>query len=188
MVGLEKARITMSKWMASALLVLTLPAPGAQAQEKAEKPKGPATPLKLQVVLNRHDGERKVGSWPYTLSLNADDAQARTCAAMMVPLKYQAPEAHGNVVYKSVGNTVECRAESLADGRFKVACSVEQSTVDPRKTAESEAIALLPPVLRSFKAEGAVILRDGQTAQYVAGSDPLSGETLKVDLTLNVAR
>jgi hypothetical protein len=173
--------------MASALLVAALPA-GTSADEKPDKPAKPATPLKVQVVLNRHEGEKKVGSWPYTLSLNADDGPARTSAGIMVPVKYQAPESQGNVVYKSVGNTVECRASSLADGRFKVACTVEQSTVEPRKSAGSEASALVPPVLRSFKTDGALILRDGQTAQFLAGSDPANGETLKVDVTLNLVR
>ena len=40
-------------------------------------------------------------------------------------------------------------------------------------------------MLRNFRSQTNVILRDGQSVQYVAATDPVSGELLKIDVTLN---
>lgn len=44
------------------------------------------------------------------------------------------------------------------------------------------------PVLRNFKSSSSMILRDGQTGQYLAATDPVGGEVLKIDVTLNVVK
>ena len=43
-----------------------------------------------------------------------------------------------------------------------------------------------PPVFRSFQSNNALALRDGQSQQYVAAADPVTGETIRVDVTLTV--
>ena len=43
-----------------------------------------------------------------------------------------------------------------------------------------------PAVFRSFDSDNTLVLRDGQTRQYVAAADPVSGETIRVDVTLTV--
>ena len=185
----------MRKKMSAALLALVLMGAGAKAEDeqKAEKPRKPGTPLKLQVVFSRYQGERKVGSFPYTLSVNADDRPTRLRMGINVPLMYEGKEFPGNVVYKSVGNNVDCSAEALDDGRFKVACSLEQSSVhsangERKATGSGGDTSLLPPLLRTFSSEATLLLRDGQTAQYAAATDPVSGEVLKIEVTLNVVK
>ena len=44
------------------------------------------------------------------------------------------------------------------------------------------------PLFRTFNATLDPILRDGQTIQAIASTDPVSGEVVKIDVTLNVVK
>jgi hypothetical protein len=44
------------------------------------------------------------------------------------------------------------------------------------------------PVIRTFRASNNLVLRDGQTRQFTAGADRITGEVVKVDVTLKVAK
>ncbi len=182
----------MSKTM-PAVLALFLAASAVTAgepEQKAQPPQKSPTPLKVQVVFNRFQGEKKVASHVYALPVSADDGRTDIRMGIQVPLKYEGKEFPGNVVFKSVGNWVSCSAEALGDGRFKLKCGLEQSSVDsPEQDAQKGGSGSgSPPVLRSFSSDATLFLRDGQTAQYVVATDPLTGEVLKVDVTLTIAK
>jgi len=171
-----------------ALLTLLLGA-NVGAEEEAQEPKKFPTPLRVQILLSRYQGERNVGSFPYTLAVNADDRPSHMRMGIQVPYK----EVQGNFVYKSVGNNLECGAAALEDGRYRLNLTVEQSSVysngaDSKSGAVTGADPLRPPVLRTFNSSANVMLRDGQSAQLTAATDPVSGEVLKIDVTLNVVK
>ena len=42
------------------------------------------------------------------------------------------------------------------------------------------------PAYRSFESDNTLVLRDGQSQQYISAADRISGETIRVDVTLNV--
>lgn len=180
----------------SPVLALVLSA-GAAARADQDTPKPPqklGVPVKLQVVFNRFQGEKKVASVPYTLSATADGEPTRLHMGIQVPLKFEGKDVPGNVVYKNAGNDLDCRVVALDDGRFKVSCNLRQSSV---YTGNSESRAagsaggetpLLPPILKNFETDALLILRDGQTAQHTAAADPVTGELLKVDVTLTVVK
>jgi hypothetical protein len=44
------------------------------------------------------------------------------------------------------------------------------------------------PVLRNFKSTSSLILRDAQSGRYVAATDPVTGEVLQIDVTLNLVK
>ncbi len=88
------------------------------------------------------------------------------------------------VMFKDVGTNLDCDAEALDDGRFKLNFSLEQGAL---ATGDWGTVSSTP-VLRNFKSRSSLILRDGQTGRYVAATDPVSGEVLHIDVTLNVVR
>lgn len=173
-------------------LALTLVLAGAvAAQEKAEAriPRKPPTPLRVQVVFLKYQGEKKVSSLPYTLSVNADDeGTVRLRAGINVPLVTRL-EGASQLLFKSVGTNIGCSAESLEDGRYKLNLSADQSSIysaeGPISWAVSDAPLGKQTVLRDFSADLSTVLRDGQTVQYAAATDPLTGETVKVEVTLS---
>jgi hypothetical protein len=44
------------------------------------------------------------------------------------------------------------------------------------------------PLFRNFSSSFALLLKDGQSATYTSAVDPVSGETIKVDVTLTVLK
>jgi hypothetical protein len=44
------------------------------------------------------------------------------------------------------------------------------------------------PVFRSFRSTNTLVLRDGQTRQFTAATDRVSGEVVRIDVTLNVVK
>jgi hypothetical protein len=44
------------------------------------------------------------------------------------------------------------------------------------------------PVLHTFRSESRLLLRDGESTQFVAPSDPVSGDRIEIDVTLQVRK
>jgi hypothetical protein len=44
------------------------------------------------------------------------------------------------------------------------------------------------PAFRAFNATFSMLLRDGQTMQYASATDSVSGEVVKIDVSLNVLK
>jgi hypothetical protein len=184
-----------------ALLVVSTAA-SAAAQEKPERPRKLPTPLRVQIVFSKYQGERKVSSLPYTLSVNADDRATAMRMGIQVPLiqSVMTPARPSENIpsawtYRDVGTSLDCSAETLGDGSFRLAFSLEQSSLSStdvdRKAAGGavvETAVANAPLLRNFKSQTSMVMRDGQTAQYVAATDPVSGEVLKIDVTLSVLK
>jgi hypothetical protein len=171
----------LSRWLLAAVAVL--PPAAASAQERTEKT---LTPLKVQVVFARYQGEKKVSSLPYTL-LVTDDHRRVTTVRMGVQVPIQVQTEKGMTTsYRDVGTNVDCGAENLGEGRYKLNFGLEQMSVSSGE-ARAAASSGAAPVIHGFRSNTTMILRDGQSGQYTA-TDPVNGETLRIDVTLNVLK
>ena len=75
------------------------------------------------------------------------------------------------------------------DGFYKVNLTVTDSSVYfPDRDKDPPPTKTAPPAFRSFTSTFGILLRDGQTGQYTSVTDPVSGEVLKIDATLNVLK
>src|SRR6476660_7692216 len=99
------------------VLTITINAVPALSQERApSSPVTPVTPLKVQVVLSRYDGEKKLSSMPYTLLVNAGERDNRVTLRMGVSLPVTGVGASGpTVTVHDIGTNMDCTA-SPADG------------------------------------------------------------------------
>jgi hypothetical protein len=189
------------------LLGLLLAAPAATPEEKSPvpEPKGGITPLSVRLTFVRSQGEKKISSLPYTLICNAtaNDHERRSAKLRMgieVPVMVTVGFKDGpsSIQYKNVGTNIDCSASPADEGRFRLDLIVEQSSV--YSAAEERIRAAAPegestlqgfgerPVFRTFDTNFTPLLRDGQTAQYTAATDPISGEVMRIDVTLNVLK
>jgi hypothetical protein len=157
-------------------------------------PAKPLVPLKVQLVLSRMKGEKKISSLPYVLGVAANDrtwTNLRMGVDVPIARKGDSTPATG-ISYRSVGTNIDCVAESTADGSYKVTFRVEDSSVlldaSAKEDSQTTAIAGDMPAFRSFKSNFIVVLRDGQTTQYASAVDPVSGEVMKIDVTLSVIK
>ena len=174
--------------------------PGAQEKPAPQAEKRPAiVPLKVQVVISRYQGEKKVSSLPYTLSTNANDRGSSSLrmgaqvpiATTMMPLvdsvgKATVPQSFQ---YKDVGTNIDCSAGTTDDGRFRLVITIEDSSiiVDEGK-AQPGVVVKGNPSFRSFRTTETLLLRDGQSLQFTSAADKITGDVVKVDVTLTVVK
>jgi hypothetical protein len=159
------------------VLALALVATGLQANEEATKPHGPGVPLRLQVVFNRYLAEKTMSSHAYALMVETGGEVATLKAGLQVPILRDGI----TVNFKDAATTIQCAAEDLSNGRFKLSLELDQTAPTETRTPNA-------PVLHTFGWIGSLTLRDGQAVQYLSSSDPVTGETLKVEVTLAVVR
>lgn len=194
--------------MTKSLFVLALAAALASTAVRAQdKPTAPAAakpaptptvPLKVQIVISRYQGEKKISSMPYTLSVNAGANGTNRASIRMgaqVPVMMMAAPvvdgqkmpAGGPIQYKDIGTNIDCDAQAIEDGRFRIQVNVDDSSVYPDDQKRDPATSGSPS-FRSFRATDSMMLRDGATSQFTAAVDKVSGETVKIDVTLTVVK
>ncbi len=196
----------MIRVLIAALLVVS--AASVRAQEAPPAPQGasraPAlVPLKVTLVISRYQGDKKLSSLPYTLMLTANERQTtRLRLGTQVPVVStvfaatsggkETPPPMQSYNYKDVGTNIDCEASTAADGAFKLTLTIADSSVyypdRTETTVASVVTATGAPAFRSFNSTFNILLRDGQTSQYIAATDTVSGQTLRLDATVNVQK
>ena len=187
------------------LLAVTPAAPFATLQDKAPQkeaaataPEGAVVSLKVEVTVGRYQGEKRISNVPYTLAVSTGGqrnmAHLRMTAQIpVVSTSYTAATPGGAGVnpltsyqYKDVGTQIDCSATVGETGRYLLAITIDDSSVYPEgEPAKSPTGA---PSFRSFRSSETVVLRDGQSTQFVAATDKITGETVKVDVRLTVMK
>jgi hypothetical protein len=173
------------------------------AQEKSKVGAGTgATTLKVQVTLAEMEGEKKVVSLPYTYYLRAAEAGSGpgspwTKLRMGSRIPVYAGKDNG-MQYIDVGTNIDSRAVNSDDGRFDVSLNLERSWVEgdvlvpmerpTGQTAETHAGPFREPIIRQFKTELNLTMRDGQTTQSTLATDPLSAKVSSITVTVNVVK
>jgi len=178
----------------TAVLLVAIAMPIVAQDQKPAVPAPNAT-MKVQLVLSRYQGEKKISSLPYTLTVSTDERRSNTGRAGLrlgaqVPITTMVREGSDekarlvpSVQYRDVGTNIDCLVNALDDGRFRLELTIEDSSVDT-----SPATNTTHPAFKSFRTNDQMILRDGQSAQYSTATDKLSGEVWKVDVTVNVVK
>jgi hypothetical protein len=166
------------------------PNAGAPAQSRESR----VVPLKLQVVLSKYQGEKKVSSMPYILSLAT--GQPRVSLRMGGEIPVATTSAVGTVPavvsfnYRAVGTNIDCWATALDEGRYSVNIGLEDSSVysaDQDVKGLSKSASDMPS-FNTFKVNENVILKDGESSQFTSATDKISGQVIKVDVTLTVLK
>jgi hypothetical protein len=179
----------------TALLALCLAAAGTalRADDK------PVVPLRVQIVIARYQGDKKVSNLPYTLIVNANLSKTslRLGSQVPVPTTSYTPIAAGGAgvnpltsyQYRDVGIKIDCNAGTLDDGRYKLDLAIEDSSVyGDDQIPASQSKSALGASFRQFSSVNTVVLKDGQTSQFTVATDKVNGEVTKVDVTLNVLK
>lgn len=175
-----------------------------RAEQLAELERANAvTPIDIEVVISRFQGDKRVSTLPYALTVNATNqvggpdtinraplTQLRMGGDVPVPTRAPFPSADGKpalvgpVTYQNVGTQIECQARRLSNGQFEVRLAVSDSSVAAPQGSDAGSL----PVIRKFEATNRLVLRDGQTKQFTAATDRITGEMVRVDVTLRVAK
>jgi len=93
-----------------------------------------------------------------------------------------------NFKYRNVGTNIDCRAIDRGQGRYELSLDVENSSALAGEDKGNEASMPGVPLFRRFEAHSSPVLRDGQSVQTIASTDPVTGEVVKIDVTMNVVK
>jgi len=158
-------------------------------------------PLKIQIVLTEFDGSQKVSSLPYAMYTVATDAhnhrRDHLRFGVRVPVSTSSNSSAGSAQYTyiDVGTNIDCAAVDLENGQFSLDLSVERSSVaisvPDGKATDWKPGAPSPgpqPLIRSFRDDLDLIMRDGQTMEGSSAVDPITGHVLKIEVALNVLK
>lgn len=162
-------------------------------------------PLKVDVVIARFQADKKVSSAPFTLWVGAVDPRQNTGFVSIrmgidVPVGSRSEtvpnRANGTSTtttqtpeYRNVGTSIDCRATQLEDGRFSVEVQVYDSSIFTAGGDERAALKVTDPMaFKSFTMNNKLSVRSGQTVEYSTATDRISGEVVKVEVTVNVVK
>ncbi|HEX8879769.1 MAG TPA: hypothetical protein VF749_07060 [Candidatus Acidoferrum sp.] len=147
--------------------------------------------LRVQVVFTEYEGDKKLKSLPYSflVTTHTRDAwpEAKIRVGSRVPV-YTGGE-HGSVTYMDVGTNIDCRAEAVAEGQYRVYLNLERSWVEGDVLVAVEKAnppqAFHEPVVRQYKTELSPVLKDGQSVETSLATDPLSGKVVKLEVSIS---
>lgn len=171
----------------------TTPVPATPPTRSTSTPDvslGELTPLKIQVTISRYQGDRRISSLPYMLSINSND---RSSSSLRIGAQVPVTTAAGETKTTSsqyLGTSIDCSARTIDDGRYRLSVSIDDSSIDSDEPSGSTSLPRDGRALaiRSFRLSNSVVLRDGQSTQFTTALDRLSGETVKVDVALTVVK
>ncbi len=193
------------RWILAAVFVAgALTAVGAQekpvpAQTPAPTASNPGvgrpqTGLRVQIVLARYQGEKRISNLPYVLGVVSNGTKTSLRVGSQLPI---AQSVKGDAVavtsynYRDLGTNIDCQAQDTPGGMYNLAITISDSSVQldaQEGSATKKATVADVPAFRAFNATFSMLLRDGQTVQYASATDSVSGEVVKIDVTLNVLK
>ena len=202
-----------SVWLGACAVLLMFAAPAAKAQDKpATQTASPEVivPAKLQIVLTEYDGTKKISSMPYSIPLvlqgTALTSSLRT--GVRVPVNtIISKTGEASFQYIDVGTNIDVSDIAYrmnhvlpTPGRFSVEIKIDRSSVyvpsrdkDGHIDGGKDWTAGEPPpgdepMIRQFRGDMTLLLRDGQEAEATVATDPLTGRVLKVEAVLTVLK
>jgi hypothetical protein len=190
--------------IATAALLLAALAMGTPWGSSQEKPKSEdaatethqteTTPLKISITFTEFEGDKKVKSLPYTTIVNADSKNPKSVVKIGSRVPVYTGKEYG-MQYLDVGSNIDCLAHRTKDNKFDLLLSLERSwvegnvavAVDPAVASQTSG-QFPEPIVRQFRSELSLTLRDGQTVESSFATDPLSGKVFRVEVSLNVVK
>ena len=165
-------------------------ATAAVASPSTPAPPEQITPLKIQVLLTEFDGAKKVKSLPYVSYVNAVSNSNRH-EFTKIRLGTKVPVYAGKdagMQYIDVGTNIDCSASQSEAGTYGLRVVVERSWVDGSTDFTGTAGQPPEPIIRQFKNEMEVTLRDGQTSEPTVATDSITGKVMKIEVSLSVLK
>ena len=179
------------------LVSMLVSAAAARAQEPDGAPgPGVAVPLSVEVTISRYRGDELVSSRPYVLAMTAYEHPGPAASLSLggnVPLltPMRGPAGAGEpprtVTYQTTRVAIDCRARHVGEGRYETTVMIDETSVGGENQPSADSFrAPDTPFVREFASDNTLVLRDGESRQYLAAADLVSGETIRVDVTLTV--
>jgi hypothetical protein len=188
---------------ATTIALSALAAMPARAQGTQDKPAPlPTVPSKVDVVISRFQGEKKVSSQPYVLMPSSDprgngyaqvrigvDVPVGVTTTTRLPEGGREGQSTTKPSYQNVGTNIDCRVTPLAEGKYSVYVSVTDSSIfTPDASSGGRSMETTTPAIRTFQASNTMTMRDGQTMLLTTATDKVTGDLLKIEVTFSLVK
>jgi Flp pilus assembly secretin CpaC len=181
--------------MCIAPLPLLAQEPATTARAEAAQPAARQAfiPLKVLVTILRYQGDKKISSVPYSIPITIG-GQTRVVFNIGASVPYPTTREVDKVStpsysYRNVGvNIILSNQLVVEPGLYKLDVDVSDSSLATSAQIQETPAIRGVPIFRNFNAHGTLLLRDGQTTQLATAGDPITGETMRVDVTLSVVK
>src|SRR4030095_2875761 len=126
--------------------------------------------VKIDIVLSRVKGTAKLSNLPFSLNAVTDGSPTTLRLGSNVPIPQPTfgPVAPGTAntpivayTYQNIGSNIDCSVSLLADGRYQISLALDDSSL-----AEGSQPGSGAPVIRSYRMNTRLLLRDGQPSQF----------------------
>jgi len=193
-----------------ALLLMCAPllvcAQGTKAPDAAENATAePSTPVKLQIVLSEYDGAKKIANLSYAMPLivvggKPSGAYSTLRIGVKVPVTTADSKTGATQIqYIDVGTSIDARVGHADDAKYQVDLKVDRSSlyvtshdrdgkIVGKEWSDGEAPPTTQPLVRQYRGDVGLFLREGQPAEGTVATDPLTGHVFKVEVTLIVVK
>ena len=186
-----------------AAMLLTIAVPRSSAAQQLTpgwKPDEGTTPpavatLKVTVVISRWEGEKKVANSPFVLmvvssygeravrGMDGDSTSIQMGSDYPLPAGTMADgKPTTGITYRALGTNLRAAAHPVKDAGYNVFVSVQDSQV----SAVQGGMQL--PRFQTFRSDNRLTIRDGQTMQFTVATDTVTGQVIKLDVTVNVVK
>jgi len=189
----------------ASLLLLGILSPTVLAQDKPKtddktKVEVQTTPIKVQIVFTEFEADKKIKSLPYVMYMNAPDSSELRAGWVKFRIGSRLPIYVGKneMQYMDVGTNVDARSAYTGDGHVLLQMTLERSWVEGEVSVpmtKSDSSPSDPsgghfqePIVRGFKSELDLKLREGQPVESNMATDPISGKVLKVEISFTVVK
>lgn len=166
---------------------LLVPAMAGLTAREQQPPKPDPQVFKVDVVLTRYQGEKKISSVPYSLLLGDSFTRMRVGVDVAGdPLTATSKEGVTTTRrdFRFLGTSIDGAVTPRESGRHHLILSIQDSSVlpDPR-FKDSASLAF-----RTFSISNQLFVREGQAVPFVVGTDQITGETLRAEVTLTAVK
>jgi len=189
----------------ASLLLLGIFSPIVLAQDKPKtddktKVEVQTTPIKVQIVFAEFEGDKKIKSLPYVMYMNAPDSNELRPGWIKFRIGSRLPVYVGKneMQYMDVGTNVDARSAYTGDGHVLLQITLERSWVEGEVSvpmtksdsspSDSSSGHFQEPIVRGFKSELDLKLREGLPVESNMATDPISGKVLKVEISFTVVK
>ena len=186
--------MTLRKLIAGAVAALVMssafvPARAQQITPNSTPVPNPGIVLKVTVNISRWEGDKKVGNSPYVLLVipSYGERAARLGDGERTLLQMGSeyplpPGADSKINYKTLGTNITAAGHPVENGKYSLTVNVQDTQVDRPKPNTGL------PSFQNFRSDNRLIMADGQTMQYTVATDAITGQIVKLDVTMNVLK
>jgi len=93
----------------------------------------------------------------------------------------------GPVNYQDIGTNIDCNAKVVNEG-FELRISVSDTSVYANIQDNATPTVGNMPVFRSYQSTNTLVLKDGQSREFTAATDRVSGEVIRIGVTMRVVK